>query len=657
MITRLAGGSSVSEPGRFAFETTASVPVEAIAKSASAIPRPASATRERIAARSVSATGKVRTIRKSARSSASPIASMSIATPCPSATVFAPSSPARVTIRLVTSAGLSIPRNLPPTSSSSRANADASSARSAEGDTGTAAMVSAGCELFRAPVSSASFTLAIILCSSATSVWRALRLRALMRARPGEVAKLSPVTERSRHPAQIAVMREWFQNHCGEFSERSNRPRMARCSREPPRPGPRLLDLARPVERMLAGALFPSEMKQDSRDVDLDGTDVFARAAQRRGKRQVSGGAAEKIWTDDRSDRSRINRAVCVASYATVNRTDVEARAASDAIQRLAQHGIREHRAAPVVEDDDVHLARPVELAFAPRPRDETGVGRELLPGRGAREDFQEVAHVFELRYDLLDAHHGDERLRHRARQASVAFVLDDDQRAGFRDRKIDSCNAEVRRQKNRAQSRARFGREFFRLGRVLDAELVGEELADIFLRQVNGGRDDVRRALAAKLHNVFAKIGLDRVDPGVRERVVEIDFLGRHRLALDDVPCALGLRERDDIVARLDSILGEKHLTSIRFEFRSQIDQQFVEMSDRVGLDSMCRLALLVVRREVRFDLREVIEMTRAGALELAPQLVVAARGAARLDDILGFGKFRHPGCRASVVGVLAQL
>src|SRR5208282_1389741 len=293
--------------------------------------------------------------------------------------------------------------------------------------------------------------------SQPRSAWRALRpgRRALMRTRPREIAILRPVAERSRHPAQITIVREWLQHHRGESSKRSNGPRMPRQLRKPPRAPPRPLDRTRPSDWMLAGALFPAQMEQDSRDVDLDGTDVLARAAQRRRERQVSRGAAEKIGADDRPDRTRIDRAIRVAADAPVDRAYVQARAASNAIQSLAQNRIRNHRAAPVVQDHHVHLAWPVEIALAPRTRDETGVGRELLPSRGAREDFQEVAQVFEPRDDLLDSHHGDERLRHRARQAPVAFVLDDDERAGFRDRKIDAGNPEIRVQKNRAKSRA----------------------------------------------------------------------------------------------------------------------------------------------------------------------------------------------------------
>ena len=152
-----------------------------------------------------------------------------------------------------------------------------------------------------------------------------------------------------------------------------------------------------------------------------------------------------------------------------------------------------------------------------------------------------------------------------------------------------------------------------------------------------------MRRALAAKLHDIFAEVGLDRVDAGFGERIVEIDLLGRHRLALDDVLRALGLREPDDVVARLGRILGEEHFAAARFELRGQLDQQFVEMRDRVCLDSMRRVALVVVGRELGLDLREVIEMARAGAFELAAQLVVGDGGGARLEEIAGFRKFRH--------------
>ena len=48
-------------------------------------------------------------------------------------------------------------------------------------------------------------------------------------------------------------------------------------------------------------------------------------------------------------------------------------------------------------------------------------------------------------------------------------------------------------------------------------------------------GRDDVRGLVVAKLNDEFGKIGLNGMDAGGLQRVVEIDLLGGHRLDLDD--------------------------------------------------------------------------------------------------------------------------
>src|ERR1700720_389439 len=107
-----------------------------------------------------------------------------------------------------------------------------------------------------------------------------LRLGTLMRSRRREVAILRPVAERSRHPAQITVVRERLQYHRGKFSKRANGPRIARSLCKAPRTPTRPFDCAWPFERMLAGALFPAEMKEDSRDVDFYRADILACAAE-----------------------------------------------------------------------------------------------------------------------------------------------------------------------------------------------------------------------------------------------------------------------------------------------------------------------------------------------------------------------------------------
>src|SRR5260370_684400 len=206
-------------------------------------------------------------------------------------------------------------------------------------------------------------------------------------------------TEYSKKIAAHAfeLAREWLQDCGRKRSQHSNGSRMPRHPGKPAGARSRPLDRPWPLQRMLADAFFPAQMKQDTRDINFDRTDILARAAQRRGKRQVSSRAAKKIRADDRAARARIHRTICMPARSPGDRAYVEARTASNAVQRFAQDRIREHRAAPVVENHHVHLAGPVELALAPRSGDKTGVGRQLLAGLSSRKYFKEGTDIFEI--------------------------------------------------------------------------------------------------------------------------------------------------------------------------------------------------------------------------------------------------------------------
>ena len=71
---------------------------------------------------------------------------------------------------------------------------------------------------------------------------------------------------------------------------------------------------------------------------------------------------------------------------------------------------------------------------------------------------------------------------------------------------------------------------------------------ADLFARHVDDRRDDVRRAVVRQLHDVLAEVGLDHLEAGVLERLVEVRFLRGHRLALRDPPDAGPGRDVDTI-------------------------------------------------------------------------------------------------------------
>src|ERR1043166_1171184 len=77
-------------------------------------------------------------------------------------------------------------------------------------------------------------------------------------------------------------------------------------------------------------------MQQVMMQLDLDRTNVGARAAQRAGVRQGRPlGCVAKMRRDDRADRTLIGRAVGVTADILEHRASVEARAATNAVQRV----------------------------------------------------------------------------------------------------------------------------------------------------------------------------------------------------------------------------------------------------------------------------------------------------------------------------------
>ncbi len=108
----------------------------------------------------------------------------------------------------------------------------------------------------------------------------------------------------------------------------------------------------------------------------------------------------------------------------------------------------------------------------------------------------------------------------------------------------------------------------------------------DLVLGEMDGRRDDVARRLVANLDDVFAEIGLDRLDAVLLEVVVERDLLRDHRLALGDGPGADPLADVEHDVARLRRGLGVVHLAAGLADLLLVGLEVEVEMGERVVLD-----------------------------------------------------------------------
>ena len=298
---------------------------------------------------------------------------------------------------------------------------------------------------------------------------------------------------------------------------------------------------------------------------------------------------ADDAWRQHRAHRPGIDPAVGVAADRRVDRAMVHAGAAADAAQHLAELPA-EHRAAAVVEDNDVILLRPVRIVFAARPGRERGVDRHFLRGRRAREHTQELRHVFQCRHHLLDRGEHDMHARERLRQVAVALVGDDDRRAGLGDEEIRAGDADVGGEKAVAQNGARLAEQrlvlleiaVLRQMRVHAAEV----RLDLFLGKVHRRHDDVRRQLVADLHQIFAEVGLDRRDTVLLEEIVDRDFLADHRLALGD---ELRIRLAADVehdCARLLGRHGVMHMAAGGGAALLEALEIKIEMRQRMVLD-----------------------------------------------------------------------
>ncbi len=127
-----------------------------------------------------------------------------------------------------------------------------------------------------------------------------------------------------------------------------------------------------------------------------------------------------------------VDAAVGVAAALPVDRAHVQAGAAADAAQNRALVA-REDVAAPVVQEDDVHLVGPVGLAAGARAGDELGVDGQRLPGRRARQQVQQHGQVAIARDQLLDADQRDVAAGRGQAEAGVAFVRDQHEAAALR--------------------------------------------------------------------------------------------------------------------------------------------------------------------------------------------------------------------------------
>ena len=104
---------------------------------------------------------------------------------------------------------------------------------------------------------------------------------------------------------------------------------------------------------------------------------------------------------------------------------------------------------------------------------------------------------------------------------------------------------------------------------------------------QMDRGRDDVARGLAADLHQIFAEIGLDHFEARRLEMRVEADLLRHHRLALGDERAPPSSRQRPRMMSRASRRgLRPVHVRARRRGLRLEGLEVEVEIRERMVAD-----------------------------------------------------------------------
>ena len=130
-------------------------------------------------------------------------------------------------------------------------------------------------------------------------------------------------------------------------------------------------------------------------------------------------------------------------------------------------------------------------------------------------------------------------------------------------------------------------------------AQFFGEQAAHVGGRHVDGGRDDMDRALPGQLDDVLAQVGLDGPDAGRFEHAVQFHLLADHRLRLDDALDVVLFGDIEHVLIGLGRVLGPEHGGAPGGDLLLELDQQLVEIGDGETLDLMGRLAPVLKIRD----------------------------------------------------------
>ena len=169
-----------------------------------------------------------------------------------------------------------------------------------------------------------------------------------------------------------------------------------------------------------------------------------------------------------------------MAAGALVDRANIQASRATDALESLVANRGGQRRGTAVIQQDQVEVLRAI--AFS-NTGPHGGVRVHTLRGGRARQQLEEDLQVLEGRNQLLNAHDGNEGLWQGQAHAAIALGLHDVDGSGFCHTEVGAGNGNLGLHELLAQELAGSLGQFCRLslqGVIGIRHLVDEDIADL---------------------------------------------------------------------------------------------------------------------------------------------------------------------------------
>jgi hypothetical protein len=182
---------------------------------------------------------------------------------------------------------------------------------------------------------------------------------------------------------------------------------------------------------------------------------------------------------------------------------------------------------------------------------------------------------------------------------------------------------------------------------RVHAVHLAQEDLPDLGPVTVDGGDQDVRRAIMPELDDQLGQVGLERLDPLRGERLVQPDLVGDHGLDLHGLGRAGRPDEPGDELVGLGGVPRPVHGAAAGADLGLQLLQVPVQPGHGPLLDGLPGVPQLLPVGDLGHDRRALGADGPGGAAQVGAQLAVAQRPPRRGRERLGRAQVADPARR----------